>query len=177
MKKIITLLFALLLVAGALYAQDTKANASDRWEVLVIGSPVFLDGDDSPGGNVSLQVGKNLNSHVSLGLRPSFGAGRNDKRRAALQFYAKYRKPFNPRLNWFIQTQLGYGYRQETVWSLTDPETFFETGILRQEVERSFWETRLDIAYGLEVRLWQNFQGLVTVNTGYGLELGFRSVF
>lgn len=175
MKKIVTIHIAILVLAVPASAQ--RADESKKWELVAIGAPVLHFDDDSPGFRASIQLGKNFTPHISWGFRPSYEVGRNEKRKGAFQFYLKYRKPFKPKLNWFIQAQAGYGFHRDSRLVLNDFADFMETGESLTYVDRKFWESRLDVAYGIEVKLSQTFQGLVVVNTSHGLQLGVRNIF
>lgn len=175
----IKLCCALLCLATTALAQETESStALPKWELVVLGTPVFNNGssDEQRGARFSLQMGKVLNKNLSIGLRPSYEFHGHRAIRGALQVYAKYRKWFNSKANWFVQSELGYGFQE-----LYSTRVFYpgigQERIVTRNHEGLFWETRLDIGLGLEFHLFKGIQGLLVLNSGQGIEFGLRKNF
>ncbi len=163
-----------------LMAQETDPiTPLPKWEVVALGTPVFNSGnsnEDQKGARLSLQVGKVVNKNLSLGLRPSYEFHGHRAIRGALQVYAKYRKWFNSKANWFVQSELGYGFEELYSTRVFSPGIGQERIITRNH-EGMYWQTRLDMGLGLEFYLFEGIQGLLVLNTGQGIEMGLRKTF
>ncbi len=169
----------LLFVTSLSFAQEIQATFSHNWELVAYGTPVFkkYTVDEASGGaRFSLEVGRVIKPNLSVGLRPSYEFHAHRVIRAALQAYAKYRKPMNPKANWYVEGQLGYGFQERY------SATFYYPGIGQERIievdhEELIWETRMDVAIGIEFYLFKNIQGLLAINTGQGFEFGIGTIF
>lgn len=164
---------------STVFAQE-KAPSSllPGWEIVALGTPVFNTNttDEQQGARLSLQIGKVVSQNLSMGLRPSYEFHGHRAIRGALQVYGKYRKWFNPKANWFVQSELGYGFEEWYSVRVFSPGIGQERIVTRNH-EGLIWQTRLDIGLGLEFYLFKSIQGLLILNSGQGIELGLRKTF
>lgn len=79
-------------------------------------------------------------------------------------------------LKWFVQSEFGYGFEERYSVQVTGFDVGQELMIIRIH-EGRFWKTRIDVGLGLEVQLFKSIQGLLVLNSGQGIEMGFRKTF
>ncbi|MDW3193547.1 MAG: hypothetical protein R8G66_14325 [Cytophagales bacterium] len=175
MTKQIKLSSLLLLFAVYALAQASETTPLPKWEIVALGTPVFNDDsfDEQDGARFSLQVGKIINRNLSIGLRPSYEFHGHRAIRGALQVYGKYRKWVNPKTNWFVQSEVGYGFEERYSVQFSSFGIGQDPRITRQH-QGLYWETRIDFGIGLEFHLFKGIQGLLVLNSGQGIEMGLR---
>lgn len=177
MTKQIKLSSLLLLCTTYVLAQASETIPLPKWEIVALGTPVFNNNiDDQNGARFSLQVGKIISKNLSVGLRPSYEFHGHRAIRGALQAYGKYRKWVNPKTNWFVQTEVGYGFEERYSVRSSSQGLGQEPKITRQH-QGLFWATRIDLGIGLEFHLFKGIQGLLVLNSGQGIEMGLRKTF
>ncbi len=158
------------------FAQITDEREVHYWEAVILHAPMISVAPDNEAGeffyngSASLQIGKHISPSLSVGVSPGMQWLDSDSRRFDLNLYAKFTRPLNPWLKWFVFVENGPRFSRYRTHLYDDCNTPIGTTLENR------WSWNTNVGAGFEVQINSRLSGVVQFSpqqSSFGLKWRF----